>query len=38
MKKTLYATLGMVAWKVAKGYGRRRRRDAGRSLVSRSTR
>ena len=24
MKKTLYATLGMVTWKVAKSYGRRR--------------
>jgi hypothetical protein len=38
MKKTLSATLGLVTWKVAKSYGRRRLRNAGRSLVPRTTR
>jgi hypothetical protein len=38
MKKQMYAVLGMVAWKAAKTYGRRRLRSAGRSLVPRSVR
>jgi hypothetical protein len=38
MKKTMYALLGMATWKVAKSYGRRRLRSAGRSLVPRSAR
>ena len=38
MRKQLYAVLGMVTWKVAKTYGRRRLRSAGRSLLSGSTR
>ncbi len=38
MKKTLYATLGPLTWKMAKSYGRRRLRNAGGSLVPRTTR
>ena len=38
MKKQAYALLGMVAWKVAKSYGRRRLRSAGRSLAPRLAR
>ena len=38
MRKQAYAVLGMVTWKVAKVYGRRRLRSAGRSLVPRSPR
>jgi hypothetical protein len=38
MKKQMYAVLGLVTWKLAKTYGRRRLRSAGRSLVPRSAR
>ena len=38
MRKTLYALLGMATWKVAKTYGRRRVRNAGRSPAPRSAR
>jgi hypothetical protein len=38
MKKQMYALLGMATWKLAKTYGRRRLRSAGRSLAPRSAR